>query len=182
MPFAATAGRAGADTGTELVLSASTDVPIVAVGGIGFLLGTVFQSSLAPSSCRWCDGGTAGTSSLNGLDAMMRGALRWNDTATAVDNLAREGIVDDVHLVGNTMIDSLLAHLETARAAAPWSEHGLNEGGYGLVQGQQRVLRVRVVRERALKVGSLDRIITPVSLRAYLIDAVERGMAKTRQR
>jgi UDP-N-acetylglucosamine 2-epimerase (non-hydrolysing) len=51
----------------------------------------------------------------------------------AVDNLAREGIVDDVHLVGNTMIDSLLAHLEAARAAAPWSEHGLHEGGYGLV-------------------------------------------------
>jgi UDP-N-acetylglucosamine 2-epimerase (non-hydrolysing) len=51
----------------------------------------------------------------------------------AVDNLAREGIVYDVHLVGNTMIDSLLAHLEPARAAAPWSEHGLQERGYGLV-------------------------------------------------
>jgi len=51
----------------------------------------------------------------------------------AVENLAHEGIVDEVHLVGNTMIDSLLAHLEAARAAAPWSEHRLLEGGYGLV-------------------------------------------------
>jgi acetyl/propionyl-CoA carboxylase alpha subunit/acetyl-CoA carboxylase carboxyltransferase component len=32
--------------------------------------------------------------------------------------------------------------------------------------------------ERALKVGSLDRIIAPRDLRPYLVDAVERGMAK----
>ena len=36
--------------------------------------------------------------------------------------------------------------------------------------------------ERALKVGSLDRIISPASLRPYLVDAVERGLAKARQR
>jgi acetyl-CoA carboxylase carboxyltransferase component len=32
--------------------------------------------------------------------------------------------------------------------------------------------------ERALRVGSLDRIIKPADLRPYLIDAVERGMAR----
>jgi acetyl-CoA carboxylase carboxyltransferase component len=32
--------------------------------------------------------------------------------------------------------------------------------------------------ERALRVGSLDRIIAPSELRPYLIDAVERGMAR----
>jgi hypothetical protein len=32
--------------------------------------------------------------------------------------------------------------------------------------------------ERALKVGSLDRIIAAKDLRPYLIDALERGMAK----
>lgn len=36
--------------------------------------------------------------------------------------------------------------------------------------------------ERALKVGSLDRIISPATLRPYLVDAVERGMARARQR
>jgi acetyl/propionyl-CoA carboxylase alpha subunit/acetyl-CoA carboxylase carboxyltransferase component len=34
--------------------------------------------------------------------------------------------------------------------------------------------------ERALKMGSLDRIIAPRDLRSYLIDALERGMAKFR--
>jgi len=52
----------------------------------------------------------------------------------ALENLEREGIdAASVHLVGNTMIDSLLAHLEAARAAAPWAGHGLEESGYGLV-------------------------------------------------
>jgi hypothetical protein len=32
--------------------------------------------------------------------------------------------------------------------------------------------------ERALEVGSLDRILPPAELRPYLIDAVERGMAR----
>ena len=37
---------------------------------------------------------------------------------SAVDNLAAEGIAGaSVHLVGNTMIDSLLEHVEAARAA-----------------------------------------------------------------
>ena len=34
----------------------------------------------------------------------------------AITNLQREGITSGVHLVGNTMIDSLLEHLDTARA------------------------------------------------------------------
>jgi FixJ family two-component response regulator len=36
--------------------------------------------------------------------------------------------------------------------------------------------------ERALRVGSLDRIIKPAELRPYLIDAVERGMARHQAR
>jgi acetyl-CoA carboxylase carboxyltransferase component len=36
--------------------------------------------------------------------------------------------------------------------------------------------------ERALRVGSLDRILPPAQLRPYLIDAVERGMARERER
>ena len=32
--------------------------------------------------------------------------------------------------------------------------------------------------ERALKVGSLDRIIAPSELRPYLVDAVARGIAR----
>jgi UDP-N-acetylglucosamine 2-epimerase (non-hydrolysing) len=55
-------------------------------------------------------------------------------SASAVENLEREGIDRaTIELVGNTMIDSLLEHLEAARAARPWEAHGLEPGGYGLV-------------------------------------------------
>jgi len=52
----------------------------------------------------------------------------------AVDNLLHEGIDDGrIHLVGNTMIDSVLEHLDAARARAPWSRFGLEPGTYALV-------------------------------------------------
>ena len=52
---------------------------------------------------------------------------------SAVENLRHEGITDGVHLVGNTMIDSLRAHLDAARAARPWERLGVEAGSYGLV-------------------------------------------------
>lgn len=51
----------------------------------------------------------------------------------AITNLQREGITSGVHLVGNTMIDSLLEHLETARARRSWEQFGLEPGEYALV-------------------------------------------------
>lgn len=52
----------------------------------------------------------------------------------ALDNLLREGVdADSVHLVGNTMIDSLLAHLPHALDRSPWERYGLVEGAYALV-------------------------------------------------
>jgi UDP-N-acetylglucosamine 2-epimerase (non-hydrolysing) len=48
-------------------------------------------------------------------------------------NLEREGITEGVHLVGNTMVDSLLAHVERARAGRPWERFGAAEGEYLLV-------------------------------------------------
>jgi UDP-N-acetylglucosamine 2-epimerase (non-hydrolysing) len=53
---------------------------------------------------------------------------------SAVENLAREGIDGGaVHLVGNTMIDSLLDTLALGRELRPWAEYGLGPGSYGLV-------------------------------------------------
>jgi len=60
-------------------------------------------------------------------------AVLFAHSQSAVDNLAAEGIVEGVHLVGNTMIDSLLEHVETARARRPWDALGVEPGGYGLV-------------------------------------------------
>ncbi|MDQ0935594.1 non-hydrolyzing UDP-N-acetylglucosamine 2-epimerase [Streptomyces turgidiscabies] len=52
----------------------------------------------------------------------------------AVENLRAEGYREDqIHLVGNVMIDTLLANLERARASAVLDEHGLAKGEYGLV-------------------------------------------------
>jgi UDP-N-acetylglucosamine 2-epimerase (non-hydrolysing) len=53
---------------------------------------------------------------------------------SAIDNLAREGIsAGRVHFVGNTMIDSLFAHIDRALDAQPWLGIGVEPGGYGLV-------------------------------------------------
>ncbi len=52
----------------------------------------------------------------------------------AHDNLAREGIAGDhVVLVGNTMIDTLLARLPAARPLEAWRAHGVQARGYVLV-------------------------------------------------
>ena len=53
---------------------------------------------------------------------------------SALDNLAAEGIsLELAHFVGNTMIDSVLAHLPAARADEPWRSFGVEPGSYGLV-------------------------------------------------
>src|ERR687888_1352862 len=61
-------------------------------------------------------------------------AILLTHSPSAVENLAREGIDPaSVHLVGNTMIDSLLEHLKAARGKRPWESLGLEAGTYGLV-------------------------------------------------
>jgi UDP-N-acetylglucosamine 2-epimerase (non-hydrolysing) len=52
---------------------------------------------------------------------------------SGVDNLGREGICDGVELVGNTMIDSLLRHVDAARARRPWERFDLEPGRYAVV-------------------------------------------------
>src|SRR5262249_26535357 len=50
------------------------------------------------------------------------------------DNLAREGIdLGRVHLVGNTMIDSVLQHLAAAEAREPWTQLNVDRGRFGLI-------------------------------------------------
>lgn len=61
-------------------------------------------------------------------------AVLFAHSASAVENLEREGLDPTrIHLVGNTMIDSLLAHVQAAREARPWTKMGLKPGRYGLV-------------------------------------------------
>jgi UDP-N-acetylglucosamine 2-epimerase (non-hydrolysing) len=52
----------------------------------------------------------------------------------AVQNLTREGIEPSrIHLVGNTMIDSVVRHLPLALAQEPWSSFDVEPGGFALV-------------------------------------------------
>ncbi len=55
-------------------------------------------------------------------------------SADAVSNLRAEGYRDDqVHLVGNVMVDTLLANLDRALESDVLTRLGLEPGGYGLV-------------------------------------------------
>ncbi len=87
----------------------------------------------------------------------------------AVENLGREGIDPaSVHLVGNTMIDSLLAHVGQARAAAPWEAYGFSEGEYGLVT----LHRPALVDDQGLLADTMERLAalaadTPILFAAH---------------
>jgi UDP-N-acetylglucosamine 2-epimerase (non-hydrolysing) len=52
----------------------------------------------------------------------------------AITNMVREGLdATRIHLVGNTMIDSVFRHLPGALAREPWSKLGVEPGKFGLV-------------------------------------------------
>ncbi len=60
--------------------------------------------------------------------------LLFASESTAVDNLKSEGVVDEkIILVGNVMIDTLLSHLESARALRSWDALGVPAGNYALL-------------------------------------------------
>ncbi len=82
--------------------------------------------------------------------------LLLTHSESADENLAREGIdADRVHRVGNTMIDSLFVHVESARAKRPWDEWGLEEGGYGLVT----LHRPALVDDAVLLSATVERLV-----------------------
>ena len=55
-------------------------------------------------------------------------------SGSAIDNLRTEGIDPErVHLIGNTMIDTVFEHLPRALADRPWATFGLEERNYALV-------------------------------------------------
>ncbi len=67
----------------EVRTNVAADGTVIAVGGIGWILSSVFQSQLAPTVCHWCDRATDGSDTLNGVDRGIRDALRWSNTDAA---------------------------------------------------------------------------------------------------
>ena len=60
--------------------------------------------------------------------------LLFTTEASAERNLAAEGIArEKIHFVGNGMVDTLLRHVEAARARQPWKAFDLADRGFGLV-------------------------------------------------
>jgi UDP-N-acetylglucosamine 2-epimerase (non-hydrolysing) len=81
-----------------------------------------------------------------------------------VENLRREGVPDSkVHLVGNVMIDTLVAARERANASAVLEELGLRPRAYGLVTLHRPSNVDRPESLRAL-LGALDEIAARVPL------------------
>jgi UDP-N-acetylglucosamine 2-epimerase (non-hydrolysing) len=85
----------------------------------------------------------------------------------AILNLSREGITSGVHLVGNTMIDSLLQHLEAARERRTWEGLGVEPGGYALVTLHRPALvddpaRLRAVTDGLIALAAGRPVVFPV--------------------
>lgn len=60
--------------------------------------------------------------------------LLLSPSQDAVDNLRAEGYREDqIHLVGNVMIDTLLSNVDRARSMKSPAAHGLTPGEYGVV-------------------------------------------------
>ena len=82
----------------------------------------------------------------------------------AVDNLRAEGYREDqIHLVGNVMVDTLLANLDRARARDVPARLGLLAGGYGVVT-MHRPANVDDPALLARLVGALEEVAREVPL------------------
>ena len=80
-------------------------------------------------------------------------SLLLTHSESANQNLVREGIPEEqIEFVGNTMIDTLLANVDAARALETWREFGLEPRGYILVTlHRQRLFDVPDLLGRAIE-------------------------------
>ena len=125
--------------GMERVLAELDAELVVVAGDVNSTLGAALAAAQLGIPCAHVEAG------LRNFDPTMPEELnrRLTDQMSAVllthspeaeANLEREGIERRrIHLVGNTMIDSLFEHVEAARAAAPWAQFGVERGEYALV-------------------------------------------------
>ena len=61
-------------------------------------------------------------------------SLLFTTEPSGTQNLLGEGIAaDQIHFVGNSMIDSLRSHIDQALADKPWERFDLEPGRYGLI-------------------------------------------------
>ncbi|MFO0592927.1 MAG: carboxyl transferase domain-containing protein [Polyangiaceae bacterium] len=108
--------------------------------------------------------------------------------ASVIGGAPAAAVVFSRDVDARTAKDPRVAELEAAIAAAPAAEKpGLRARLAELRPGVRSAMLGKVADEfdhihsveRALQVGSLDRILPVAELRPYLVDAVERGVART---
>jgi UDP-N-acetylglucosamine 2-epimerase (non-hydrolysing) len=112
--------------------------------------------------------------------------ILFTHSADANENLQREGIPPDpVHLVGNTMIDSLLAHVDRARQSRPWERFGVEPRRYGLVTLHRPALvdvpdRLGAVTDGLIALADAWPVIFPVHPRTQARLAASGGAERLR--
>src|SRR5262245_39636059 len=60
----------------ELRVRPAVEIPLVVLGGAGWVGSELSKPALAPEPCRWCD-------SVPGIDRSTRNALKWENTHAA---------------------------------------------------------------------------------------------------
>jgi UDP-N-acetylglucosamine 2-epimerase (non-hydrolysing) len=108
---------------------------------------------------------------------------------SAIENLEHEGLgIESVYFVGNTMIDSLLEHLERARERRPWRHLGVAGGEYGLVTLHRPELvddseLLAATISHIVELGESHPLVFPVHPRTWtrIVDfGVERALSSSR--
>ncbi len=80
-----------------------------------------------------------------------------------VVNLAKEGIEQGVHLVGNCMVDTLMEHRVRAFSLGPWKTYGVEEKSFGLIT-LHRPSNVDVEENLKGLIGALSRLSVEIPL------------------
>jgi acetyl-CoA carboxylase carboxyltransferase component len=121
------------------------------------------------------------------LNPWMEVAALEGSFASVIGGAPAAAVVFARDVDGRTRKDPRVAAAETALKHAPEDQRAAMRAQYEAVVRSVRSEKLGEVADefdsihsvhRALKVGSLDRIIRASELRPYLIDAIERGMAR----
>jgi acetyl/propionyl-CoA carboxylase alpha subunit/acetyl-CoA carboxylase carboxyltransferase component len=125
------------------------------------------------------------------LNENIEAAALEGSFASVIGGAPAAAVVFAREVDGRTKMDPRVKEIEAALKAASDSEHAALRATFVEVTRTVRSEKLGEVADefdrihsvhRALKVGSLDRIISAAELRPYLIDAIERGMARELER
>ena len=125
--------------GMEPLLDELTPDLVVVVGDVNSTLGAALVAAKSPAALAHVEAGLRSRDltmpeEVNRIVTDRLSDLLFATSPEAVDNLVAEGRdASEVHLVGNTMIDTLLANVERARGRNVPARFELSPQGYGVI-------------------------------------------------